>query len=450
MEASTGVNPKYLHLMQAGLSHLPEGWSVVEIGDLLSSDRGISVGVMYPGDHDPLGIPLIRVGDLRQSVINSSPEFRISPEKHQEYRRTALEGGELLLTLVGDIGQCGIVPTTMVGWNAARAVAVIRLKDPAEGAFVRLCLLSRPLQHLMQVWATTTVQATLNLKEIKQLPLPWPPAGERARIAEIAGALDDKIELNRRMNETLEAMARSLFKSWFVDFDPVRAKAEGRQPAYIDAEIVHLFPDAFEESEMGPIPRGWRADQFVSLANITYGYPFKSSYFNQDEGMPVIRIRDLANHFSPTLTTEPFERQYVVEAGDVLIGMDGEFRAYYWQGDPALLNQRVCRVRPANVYVPQTYLNFVIQPPLARIESSQVGTTVIHLGKKELDLIRVVVPSNGLLATFGEATKPMFDLIVANSKQSRILAALRDVLLPRLLSGQIRMRDVEPVVEAAI
>ena len=218
------------HLADAGVEDLPDDWDAVTLGDLFTEDRGIAVGVMYPGDHDPNGVPLIKAGDLNGSIINPQPDFRISKDKHHEYRRTALEGGELVMTLVGNVGQCAVVPPRMAGWNAARAVAVMRLADSTDTHFVQQCLLSRPLQHLMDVWCNTTVQATLNLKEIRQLPLPWPPKKSRDAIAAFGKALDDKIEFNRRMNATLEAMARALFQSWFVDFDPVRAKLDGRPP----------------------------------------------------------------------------------------------------------------------------------------------------------------------------------------------------------------------------
>jgi type I restriction enzyme S subunit len=289
MAGNSTLVPKEVHLAQAGLSELPSHWSVVEVGELLSEDRGISVGVMYPGKHDPFGVPLLKVGDLAGSVINPNPEFRITPEKHYEYRRTALEGGELLLTLVGGLGQCAVVPPEMAGWNAARAIAVIRLKEPKDARFVRLCLLSQPLQHLMQVWANTTVQATLNLKEIKQLPLPWPPTEEREAIARILSSLDDKIELNQQMNRTLEALARAIFKSWFVDFDPVRAKMDGRQPAGMDAATANLFPDSFEDSPLGKIPKGWKVTTLGDVVSIKHGYAFKSEFFSEPApGVPIV------------------------------------------------------------------------------------------------------------------------------------------------------------------
>ena len=120
------------HLADAGVEELPDDWDVVTLGDLFTEDRGIAVGVMYPGDHDPHGVPLIKAGDLNGSIINPQPDFRISKNKHQEYRRTALEGGELLMTLVGNVGQCAVVPSHMAGWNTARAVAVMRLVDSSE------------------------------------------------------------------------------------------------------------------------------------------------------------------------------------------------------------------------------------------------------------------------------------------------------------------------------
>src|SRR5665811_1491653 len=121
-----------IHLAEAGVDALPKDWDVVELGSLFSDDRGVSVGVMYPGDHVPDGVPLIKAGDLNGSIINPRPEFKISKEKHQEYRRTELAGGELVMTLVGNVGQCAVVPSRMAGWNAARAIAVMRLADASE------------------------------------------------------------------------------------------------------------------------------------------------------------------------------------------------------------------------------------------------------------------------------------------------------------------------------
>src|SRR4051794_36837700 len=150
------------------------------------------------------------------------------------------------------------------------------------------CLLSKPLQHLMNVWSNTTVQATLNLKEIRQLPLPWPPKTIRDSIASIGSALDDKIELNRRMNATLEAMARALFQSWFVDFDPVRAKLDSSRSTGLDPATAALFPNEFEDSELGPIPKGWRAGTVLEEFDLTMGQsPPGTTYNEEGRGIPL-------------------------------------------------------------------------------------------------------------------------------------------------------------------
>src|SRR5690606_30782389 len=120
------------------LGELPSHWEAIRIEELLSEDRGISVGVMYAGKHDPTGVPLIKAGDLYGSRIDPNSEFKISKEKHSEYRRTALQGGELLISLVGDVGRCAVVPKNMRGWNVARAVAVLRFADDSNANFVRL------------------------------------------------------------------------------------------------------------------------------------------------------------------------------------------------------------------------------------------------------------------------------------------------------------------------
>ena len=266
---------------------LPEGWTYELLGSLVDS-RGISYGVVQPGAGDPAGVPIARVNNIKNGRLDPEDVLRISPEIEAKYTRTRLRGGEVLLTLVGSLGECAVVSTDLVGWNVARAVGVIPVRPEYDPRWIALCLRSATLQHFMNIWATTTVQATLNLRDVAKLPVPIPPPGVRESIVEILGSLDDKIDLNRRMNETLEAMARAIFKSWFVDFDPVRAKMEGRKPAGIDAETASLFPTSFEESSHGPIPTGWRITSIVAISaskslmvparvfhrRLTMGYPW--------------------------------------------------------------------------------------------------------------------------------------------------------------------------------
>lgn len=439
---SSSPNSKQI-LEEIGLSNLPSDWEIIRVEEELQDTAGIAVGVMYPGEHDPFGIPLLKSGDLSGNRINPTPPYRITKEKHKEYRRTELSGGELLISLVGDIGRCAVVSKEMAGWNVARAVAVLRFRDPTDVQFIRHSLMSQSIQHLMHAWATTTVQATLNLKEIRQIPIPWPPKKVRDGVAEILLCLDDKIENNRRMNETLEAMARSLFKDWFVDFGPVRAKMEGREPPGLSAEVAGLFPDKFDG--LG-LPNGWMRELIYSISKVIYGAPFASERFNSEKrGKPLIRIRDLKDQTPTIFTDEEHPKGYLVTAGNILVGMDGEFRAYLWGGQDAWLNQRVCSFMPINGFS-LAFVHNTIAPQLDKVESSETATTVIHLGKNDIDRFTSIIPDEKIKKVFSSITDPLYKKIVELKIEARTLLELRDSLLPKLLSGAIQIKDVDKLI----
>jgi type I restriction enzyme S subunit len=236
-------------------------WTIEPLERLVDPDRAISYGIVQPGSPTSDGVPIVRVTDIRDGRIETTDPLRVSPEIEAAYARTRLRGGELLLTLVGTVGEAAIVPDSLSGWNTARAVAVIPVRADVGSYWVKLALHSPEVRHIIDSRLNTTVQATLNLRDVAQLPIVLPPEPARCAIAHILGTLDDKIELNRRMSETLEAMARALFKSWFVDFDPVRAKSEGRDLG-LPQPPADLFPACLVDSELGEIPEGWEVGCF--------------------------------------------------------------------------------------------------------------------------------------------------------------------------------------------
>ena len=296
----------------------PAHWSFVRFEDLLAGPKSIAVGVMYPGSHDESGVPLIKVSDVKNGAVVAEPAFRISELVNHEYRRTSLCGNELLITLVGNPGDCAIVDDSMAGWNAARALAVVRLKDPTIRPWLRYVLLSSTAKHLIDARLNTTVQKTLNLKDIRSLPIPIAPQVERNTIVETAAALEHKINVNLQINQTLEQMAQAVFKSWFVDFDPVKAKIAALEAGSSDEDALlaamqaisgkgeeeltrlqaeqpeqyaelrataELFPSAMQESELGEIPEGWEVVTLSAAVDlIGGGTPKKSepSFWNGD------------------------------------------------------------------------------------------------------------------------------------------------------------------------
>jgi type I restriction enzyme S subunit len=264
---------------------VPTGWDSIALGELADQERGITYGIVQPGQNTPNGVPIIRVQNIVDGTLDISNVMRVAPGIAAKYRRTCLRGGELLLSLVGSVGSSVIAPKEIAGWNTARAVAVVPLQPDIDARYIRFCLRSAPLQHWMEVWCNTTVQATLNLSDVARLPIPMPPKREREAIVKALSALDDKIELKRRMNRTLEELAAALFRSWFVDFDPVVANAAGRAPAYLRPELAALFPTTFQDSALGSIPHGWRVGGISDISTITGGGTPKTSvaeYWNGD------------------------------------------------------------------------------------------------------------------------------------------------------------------------
>lgn len=420
-------------LAEIGLTELPQDWEIIRLEEVLAVDRGISVGVMYPGDHDPSGVPLIKAGDIANGRINPRPDFYISHAKHEEYRRTALAGGELLISLVGDVGRCAVVPPAMAGWNAARAIAVLRCSTSDDAAFVGRCLMSPALQHLMAVWATTTVQATLNLKEIRQIPLPWPPVKERKVINQILGTLDDKIELNHRTSETLEEMARALFKSWFVDFDPVRAKAEGRDPG-LPPPLADLFADSFEDSELGEIPKGWEVKALGDLLELAYGKALKAEE-RRDGNIPVYGSNGQVGWHDERLAIGP----------GIVVGRKGNPGIATWVPTDFFPIDTTFYVVPKADCRSLTFLFHVLRTH--DLASLGADSAVPGLNRNLAYMSRQVLPPAPLREQFDHLASAVSQRVHQANAETRTLAALRDVLLPKLISGELRVKQAENLAE---
>ncbi len=289
-----------------------------------------------------------------------------------------------------------------------------------------------------------SVQPFIAQSDARSIRVSLPPISEQKATANLLTTLQNKIELNRRMNQTLEAMARAIFKDWFVDFGPTRAKAVGRA-SYLTPEVWSLFPDALDEEGK---PAGWIRQSISEFTEIIYGAAFSSKHFNADKrGMPLIRIRDLVNHEPKVFTEESHKKGHLIEPGDIVVGMDGEFCLQIWKGPRAWLNQRVCHFRP-RVGLSTSFLAEALREPLAFFEHGKIGTTVIHLGKADIDTIKLIDPGMRVLRAFSASAQPLVDMTVANSLESRTLTHIRDRLLPKLMSGEMRVADAGAAVEA--
>ena len=387
--------------------------------------------------------------NVRWGAFGLSDLSEMRFESHEEARYGLLPG-DLVVCEGGEPGRCAIWTGSNQRMKIQKALHRLRPKASLYNYYLYYWFRHAAKVGLLEPHFTGTTIKHLTGKAIAALHIPLPPVDAQRAMVEVLKLLDDRIDLLRQTNATLESIAQALFKSWFIDFDPVRAKAEGREPEGMDAETAALFPSEFEESELGKIPKGWRIGGAYDIADIIYGAPFASKQFNSEGiGLALVRIRDLKDEAPGVWTPEVHPKGYKLRPGDIVVGMDGEFRAYLWGGDEVWMNQRICVFKPINGHS-ATFVRLAIAAPLAHVEATETATTVIHLGKGDIDRFRIVVPPPTVAAAFTNVCQLLYDRIVSGKRTARSLAEVRDTLLPRLISGKLRFSEAQEHIEEAL
>jgi type I restriction enzyme, S subunit len=296
-----------------------------------------------------------------------------------------------------------------------------------------------------QSYNSGSAQPSLNRNLIHPVPVDVPPIDEQRAIAHILGTLDDKIELNRRMNETLEAMARALFKSWFVDFDPIRAKAEGRDKE-LPKTVADLFPDSFEDSELGEIPKGWRVGTLGDFAALN------PESWSKDTRPDTIHYVDLSNTkwgriesvTTHTRQDAPSRAQRVLRWGDTIVGTVRPGNgSYAFVTEERLTGSTGFAVlRPQRQeYREYVYLAATTADNIEELAHLADGAAYPAVRPEVVAATVSVRPPDFVLTNFAKAAAPLLAKIAASERESRTLASLRDTLLPKLVSGNLRVKD---------
>ncbi len=383
-------------------------------------ERKICYGIVQPGKGKNGNIPVIKVNNIISGLKSITELDTTTHEIASKFQRTQLFGGEIVVSVVGSVGNTAIVPSSFKGCNLVRATAMVDIKDKVLATYVMYYFKTHEAQKYIESRLNTTVQATLNIKDLEEMPIPILQSSIILRLVSILSALDAKIENNNKINANLEAQAEALFKSWFVDFTPFKD-----QP--------------FVDSELGPIPQGWKVGKINEFVDVIYGAPYKSKLFNtQKEGLPLIRIRDLKTSSPQFYTKELLPNTELVNYGDVVAGMDAEFTPHIWLGETGLLNQRVCKFKPHTGISP-LYSMLMIKPKLEFAQNYKVGTTVSHLGKSDIDKFIVIVPPLDIVKEVSSIFDAVLNEQINLAKENQRLAALRDTLLPKLMSGEIKL-----------
>jgi type I restriction enzyme, S subunit len=275
-------------------------------------------------------------------------------------------------------------------------------------------------------WSGGTAQKNLLLRDMRAFNVDVPPLPMQRKIAAILSDYDDLIDNNLRRIKILEEMAQNLYREWFVKF-----RFPGHQHAH------------FTDFPLGRIPEGWEVKNLLSVADVTYGFAFQSKQFNPDgDGMPVVRIRDVLAGTSDTFSPEETGEKYLVENGDILVGMDGNFHMGFWVGGQAYLVQRVARFRP-KAEIGRYHLFLTLQEPIQRLNATITGTTVAHLGDKHIKTIEVKWPHAQLINQLNSALEPMLAEILNLRIKNTNLHRTRDLLLPRLISGEVDVSELD-------
>ena len=388
-------------------------WTYRPLGELVSFASGGTPSKKRDGYWGGT-IPWISAKTLKTENIDTSDLF-ITEEGLKAGSKIAPKGSILLLTRGS--GLFNGIPIARVEKDVAfnQDIKCLDSYGEVENEFIFYWLLSQKDYLMAKVGVTGIGAGKFDLDFLQKLMIPIPSERERKSIVGFANSISEKIRCNAKVNDNLLEQMQALYKSWCVDYRPFG----------------------------GVMPTSWTQTGIYSLANIIYGAPFASKQFNTEgNGRPIIRIRDLKDQQFATYTTEVHPKGYLLHPGDIVVGMDGEFRPYIWGNDEAWLNQRVCvfeNKRPNG----KAFLYFTIKPLLFEMEQTQAATTVIHIGKKDFDAFEIMLPDTELLDAFDVITTPMVEQIVSNSIENKRLAIMRDALLPKLMSGEINVSNVQ-------
>ena len=426
-------------------------WLTATVGDVAVRVTKGTTPTTIGGRFVDHGINFVKVESITaDGRLDAEKLAHIDAATNDMLARSVLCADDVLFTIAGTIGRVALVPSSALPANTNQAVAIVRPDQNAvDPRFLYYVLRDRSRLQQANTRVVQSVQSNFSLAELRALEIPLPDIAQQRAIAHILGTLDDKIELNRRMNETLEATARALFKSWFVGFDPVRAKSEGRDPG-LPPRVADLFSDSFADSEPGEIPRGWRPSTIGNeVATVLGGTPSRSvpSYWAGD--IPWINS-GTANEFRITEPSEYITREGLASSATKMLPSRTTAIAITGAtlGQVSLTEIETCANQSVvgvlgTSSLPSEFLYFWVKEHIHELLAAETGGAQQHINKNDVNDLRVVCPSQPVIAAYLALVRPAFDRIRSGCMEVRTLAELRDRLLRELISGQVRTADPE-------
>ncbi|MBT0092112.1 restriction endonuclease subunit S [Vibrio alginolyticus] len=435
-------------------------WPEVRLGDYIDSclgkmlDKKKNKGTLQPY----LGNSNVRWGNFD---LNNLAQMKFEDSEHERY---SLESGDLVVCEGGEPGRCAIWEGEVEGMKIQKALHRVRPNQYLNNYYLYYWFLYAGKTGSLEPYFTGTTIKHLTGRALVNLPIRIPPLDIQLQCVSVLCSLDKKISHNIKTNQTLEQMAQAIFKSWFVDFDPVKAKMNGEQPEGMDAATASLFPEKLVESELGLIPEGWPVDQVGNHIELTKGKSYKSSEL-QESTTALVTLKSFKRGGGYRMDglkeyTGTYKPQQVIEAGDLVMSLTDVTQAAEIVGKPALVIEApqydtlvasldVAILRPKATDAKQYFYGLMSTYRFHRYtESFATGTTVLHLSPKGITTFEFACPSSELVKKYHQFAAQIFAKIEANILESQELAKLRDTLLPKLLSGEIELGTSEELVEA--
>ncbi|TKF98240.1 restriction endonuclease subunit S [Vibrio sp. F13] len=416
-------------------------WKTVRLNEVATLRNGAGVKQQFFADN---GIPLARVSDFTLDSIDIS-DCKYVEEAHAEtWASHYIDVGDVLVSTVGSwppnwssvVGKVVRAPVNVSGAiQNQNTCCILPNQAVLDNRYLFYRLKSEDFTwHTSNNAGGSANQARLPVKKLGEFQFLLPPLSVQRLIANIFGALDDKITLNKQINQTLEQMAQTLFKSWFVDFDPVKAKMNDEQPEWMDApflskKVASLFPEKLVESELGLIPEGWEPKQLKEVLELAYGKALKKT--DRVAG-------DVPVYGSGGLTG--YHNQSLIEGPGIIVGRKGTVGSVYWEPKAFYPIDTVFYVKPKTGYSLK-YCHLVLQN--LGLKDMNTDAAVPGLNRNNAYRLDVITPSEPVLKKFEEMMQSFQSKVDINNAQNASLESLRDTLLPKLLSGEIDLENVQ-------
>ena len=428
-------------------------WKSTTLGEICKSQGGaIQTGPfgsqLHTSDYKEFGVPVVMPTNIGDGGIVEDGIARIDQADVERLSQHKLQLGDIVFSRRGDVTKNALIRPHEVGWFCGTGCLKVRLGDESKATakFISHCLRMPDIKDWLIRHAVGATMPNLNTGILSAVPIHLPPLKTQLEIASMLGALDDRISLLRETNTTLEAIAQALFKSWFVDFDPVRAKQQGNAPQGMDAATAALFPDSFEASELGEVPKGWRVGTLGDLSDLN---PESWTSRNHPETIAYIDLANIKDNEIGSVADFAFDEapsraRRVLRSGDTIVGtVRPGNRSFAFIHEPIsnlTASTGFAVLRPIAVENTEfVYLAATQDTSIEHLAHVADGGAYPAVRPDVVSGLQCVVPPSEVMTSFHGVTEPLLTQVCANQKQVQTLATLRDTLLPRLISGQLRL-----------